>query len=200
MLNTRFLLFGSVIVFLCPLLGQAQSPSWLIPKDVVVQHAGSIGYFSAGVGYHLLRNNRGSLDFSYGYVPEGKGGSLRIASAKFAYRPLEVDLGNWGKLFPLNPGAFISYHFGKEFDLYWDKDIYQEGYYWWSSAVRPHVSLSAELKLDGEKVLKAGKIKAITLYTEFNTNELYLVSLIQNVGGLPLADIIKLGFGIRFGF
>ena len=178
----------------------AQFPKVLIPKDAVVQHAGSIGYFSVGAGYHLFKNKRGNLDFNYGYVPESKGGSLHIMSAKFAYRPWDIKLKEWGHVYPFNPGAFVSYHLGKQFDFHWDKEQYADGYYWWSSALRPHISVSSEIKVDADRVLRTQKIKTLSFYTEVNTNELYMVSYLQNLGGLDITKIMMLGFGVRVGF
>lgn len=178
----------------------AQFPQGLIPKSALSQYAGSIGFFSAGVGYELFKNERGSLDFMYGFVPKNRGGRLHIATVKFAYRPFEVRLNDWAKLYPVNPGAFLSYHFGPRFDFQWDKDTYEKGYYWWSTALRPHISLGTEVKIDTRKVAPALKIKSLSVYSEFNTNELYLVSYYQNAGTLSVTDIFKLGFGLRVAF
>lgn len=172
----------------------------LVPGEVVVQHAGSIGFFSVGAGYRVFKNKRGNVDMNYGFVPASKGGPLHILSAKFAYRPFEIRIKDWATIYPANPGAFVSYHFGKEFDFYWDKSQYEKGYYWWSSAIRPHLSLSNEVKLHGKKIARGEKIKSITLYSEFNTNELYLVSFFQNHGDLSMRDVFKLGIGVRVGF
>jgi hypothetical protein len=169
----------------------------LIPHEIIVQHGGSIGFMSAGVGYPLFKNKRGTLDFNYGFIPEKRGGPLHIISAKFAYRPLEIKIIEGVKLFPANPGFFFSYHIGKQFDFYWDKDTYEEGYYWWSTALRPHLSLSTEVKLDALKILKTSLIKDISLYSEFNTNELYLTSYYKNSGTISFLEILKLGVGLR---
>lgn len=187
------------LLFLLPERVHAQFPEVLVPKEAVIQYAGSIGYLSAGAGYHLFKNKRGSLDFHYGFVPKAKGGDLHIVSAKFAYRPVEIRLKKLGSIYPVNPGVFLSYHFGKEFDLHWDKSQYEEGYYWWSSALRPHLSISNELKLDAIKLLRGSKIRSVSIYSEFNTNELYLISYLQNMSGLHLTDIFKLGFGLKIG-
>ena len=176
---------------------QSQVPEFLVPKDVVIQHAGSVGFMSVGFGYPVFKNNRGSLDFNYGYVPESRGGTLHILSGKFAYRPWKIKITDGVLLYPANPGVFVTYHFGKQFDFYWDKDTYEDGYYWWSTALRPHISISTEVELDALKILKTSKIKNVRLYSEFNTNELYLVSYFKNVGAVPLMHIFKLGIGLR---
>ena len=175
----------------------AQIPQFLIPKDVTLQHAGSIGFMSAGFGYPVFENQRGHLDFNYGFVPEKRGGELHVLSIKFNYRPWEIDIADGIKLYPANPGAFVTYHLGPQFDLHWDKDTYEEGYYWWSTALRPHLSLSTEFQMNAKKLFKTDKIKGISLYSEFNTNELYMVSYFQNVGALSITDIFKLGIGLR---
>jgi hypothetical protein len=175
----------------------AQFPKFLVPKDIVIQHAGSIGFMSAGIGYPVFKNKRGSLDFNYGYVPEKRGGTLHILSGKFAYRPWKFKIKEGINFYPVNPGVFVTYHFGKQFDFYWDKDTYEEGYYWWSTALRPHISISTELELDALKIFKTSKIKGIRLYSEVNTNELYLASYYKNAGTVSLADIFKLGIGLR---
>jgi len=197
-----FLIKNLLYSLLCVLLfttneAHAQVPEFLIPKDIVIQHAGSIGFMSLGIGYPVFKNKRGSLDFNYGYVPEGRGGTLRILSGKFAYRPWKIKISDGIKLYPANPGVFFTYHFGEQFDFYWDKDTYEDGYYWWSTALRPHISISTEVELDALKIFKTSKIKGIRLYSEFNTNELYLVSYFKNVGAVPLRNIFKLGIGLR---
>jgi hypothetical protein len=197
-LNIKYLGYSLSCIFLWSMgKAQAQVLEYLVPKDIVIQHAGSIGFFSAGIGYPVFKNKRGTVDFNYGYVPEARGGDLHILSAKFAYRPWEFKIKDGISLYPLNPGVFLSYHLGKKFDFHWDKDTYEEGYYWWSTALRPHISFSTELKLDALKVFKTSKVKGISLYSEFNTNELYLSSYYKNAGAISLTEIFKLGVGVR---
>lgn len=173
---------------------------WIIPKSAITQYAGSIGFFSAGIGYNVNRSGNSTLDLHYGHVPASKGGSLHIITAKFAYRPFHIKINNNTTLSPLNPGFFLSYHAGSNFDSTWDDDNYPKGYYWWSTAFRPHISLSNELSFKSEKILKLTGIKKLSFYSEFNTNELYFVSFFQNSRYLGLNDIFKLGFGTRIYF
>ncbi|WP_304065931.1 hypothetical protein [Pedobacter glucosidilyticus] len=201
----RILSINIIIVFLLAKVATAQQDTmqtkhWLIPKSVITQYAGSIGYLSAGVGYNLNKSGNSTLDIHYGHVPASKGGSLHIVTAKFAYRPFHVKINQHTTLSPLNPGFFLSYHAGSNFDSTWDDNNYPKGYYWWSTAFRPHLSLSTELSLKSEKKLKSIGIKKLSFYSEFNTNELYFVSLFQNSTYLKLHDIFKLGFGSRIYF
>jgi len=173
---------------------------WYIPKSATLQFAGSIGYFSAGIGYNLNKSGSSSLDLMYGYVPVPKGGDLSIITGKFAWRPFKIKINEWAVIHPINPGVFLSYHGGSNFDSKWDDDEYPKGYYWWSTAFRPHISFSTEVKLNTEKLIPNLKIKTLSLYSEFNTNELYAISYIQNSHDLNLTDIFKLGLGARVYF
>ena len=173
---------------------------WFVPTSTVFQHAGSIGMFSLGAGYKINSSGKSTLDISYGYVPAKYGGDLNVLAAKFAYRPYGIKIKNWGTLYPTNPGVFLSYHAGGDFDSRWDDDNYPDGYYWWSTAFRPHISLSTEFKLDAKKLLPNLGVKSISLYSEFNTNELYAISYIQNSHDLDITGIFKLGIGTRVEF
>ncbi|WP_342327354.1 hypothetical protein [Pedobacter sp. FW305-3-2-15-E-R2A2] len=178
----------------------AQHLKFLIPDNAIVQFAGSIGYFSVGAGYDLFKNKRGILDFNYGYVPASKGGELNIVTAKFAYKAYEIKLKDWGKLYPFNPGFFLSYTFHPELSYRFNRNRYSSDYYRWSEALRPHLSIASEIEFNGEKLMKGSGIKAVSLYTEFNTNDYYLINYIQNTSSLTLADIFQLGIGLRLKF
>ena len=196
MLNSRkghWLLF--CILLLVSVNVRAQK--FLIPQTAIIQRAGSIGYNSFGVGYNLFGNKRGSLDLSWGYVPKSKGGRQDIFAGKFAYRPISIKLRDFGVLNLANPGVFVTHHPGGKFHTTLNKDQYPAGYYWWSSAVRFHISASTELKINTPKSLVKTGLEQVAVYGEFNTNELYAVSWFKNQGQLPFVDIFKLGFGIK---
>lgn len=178
----------------------AQNLKFLIPDNAIVQFAGSIGYFSVGAGYDLFKNKRGILDFNYGYVPASKGGELNIVTAKIAYRVYEIKLKEWGKFYPFIPGLFLSYTFHPELSYRFNRNRYHPDYYHWSEAMRPHLSIANEIEFNGEKLLKGSGIKAVSVYTEFNTNDYYLINYFQNTSELNLGDIFKLGIGLRLKF
>lgn len=188
---------SAVILLLFPGIRlKAQLLETLKPDYVVLQHAGSIGYMSIGGGYELFKNDRGSLEFDYGYVPKNRGGTLHIATTKFAYRPFRIKIKDKVSIFPLNPGVFFSYHFGKQFGLGFDRDQYGKSYYGWSTALRGHISVSNEIKLH------TGNKNSVSIYSEFNTNDLSLVSMFykNNSQWLSPEDIVKLGVGVKVGF
>lgn len=178
----------------------AQDLRFLIPDGAVAQYAGSIGYFSGGISYQLFPNKRGNLDLLYGFVPGSKGGVLNITTAKFAYKPWQIRLKDWGKIYPFNPGVFLTYTFHKDLSLKFPGGQYSHDYYYWSEALRPHIAFNSEIELDADKVLKNSGIKAISLYGEINTNDYYLINYLQNMSALTIDDIFQIGIGMRVKF
>jgi len=192
-------IFKTAIILLVSFQTAYAQHTWtksLIPDFAGVQYAGSIGYVSIHTGYNFF-HDKTDLSFHYGYVPEAKGGELHISAVKFEYRPFSIKLGDKLIFHPLNPVVFLSYTFGKNFGLSFDRDQYPKGYYFWSPALREHLGLSTELKLMGDK---SSRIKSISLYTEANTNDLYMVSWFENRTSSPITKIFHLGFGLRMNF
>lgn len=190
----------NLLLLLFSINAAAQQKDDLVPDAVIVQHAGSIGYLSAGVGYELFTKKRGSLDLCYGHVPENMGGTLHVATAKFAYRPFEVRVSDKLTFYPANPGVFLAYTFGKNLSFAFDNKQYSRGYYGWSEALRSHLSVSSEVELHTVGSMIGKGVKAVAVYSEFNVSDLYLVSWATNRDGLPLFDVFKLGIGVRLKF
>lgn len=178
----------------------AQTFKFLVPDGAVIQFAGSIGYFSGGISYDLFKNKRGNADLIYGFVPENKGGPLNIITAKFAYRPWELNVKDWGKIYPLNPGFFATYTFHRDLSFEFDPAQYPKNYYYWSEALRPHLSFSNEIELNAPKLIRGTSIKKISIYSEFNTNDYYVINYFQNMSALSLSDIFQLGIGLKVKF
>lgn len=168
----------------------------LTPDYVEMQYAGSIGYMSTGIGYRLSPEKT-TLSFHYGYVPEVKGGELHIAAVKFEYKPVSIRIKDKLIFHPINPGVFLSYTFGEQFGLKFDNGKYLNGYYFWSPALREHISFSSEVQILGDG---SSRIKSVSLYTEANTNDLYMISWWENRTKTPIFQIFHLGFGVRMSF
>lgn len=198
-MNAYFTRCTLLIIVLCFSV-RANAQQFLIPDEVILQHAGSIGYVSAGAGYKLFNNERGNLDLLYGYVPKSKGGTLHIITAKFAYKPFVINVNKLGKIYPFNPGFFLTYTGHPDLQLKFSKDNWPKGYYYWSEAIRPHLSFSNELELTKPRFIKAAGLKSLSLYSEFNSNEWYLVNYFQNVPEVSIKDVFKLGIGVRMRF
>lgn len=198
MLNSKSILLAiaTVGIMLMPDTARGQR-HFLVPETAMIQRAGSIGYNSFGIGYTFFRKDKGSLDLTWGYVPISKGGRQDIFAAKFAFKPWNIRLGNIATFSPLNPGMFVTHHPGGKFHTTFNKDQYPDNYYWWSSAVRIHLSVSTEVRFNTPERLSKSGIEQVGLYSEFNTNELYATSWFINRNHLAISDILKLGFGIK---
>ena len=177
-------------------IGQTPFVKAIIPDQANLQYAGSIGYVSIGMGYNLFKE-KAALSFHYGYVPEVKGGELHITAVKFEYKPWAIRIKDKVVFHPINPVIFLSYTMGKNFGLSFDRNQYAKGYYFWSPALREHLGISSELKIMGDR---SSRVKAISLYTEANTNDLYMISWFENRTSTPIYEIFHLGFGIRMYF
>ena len=189
-----------IMITLLSLSFSAKAQRFLIPDDAIVQYAGSIGYVSIGAGYELFSNKRGNIDVNYGYVPKSKGGELHMFTAKFAYKPFVIKIKDWATIYPFNPGVFVTYTVNNALSFNFPTDNYPKGYYYWSEAARPHLSFSNEFQLTKSRMLEKTGLKALSIYSEFNTNDYYLVNYFQNTSSLSVTDIFKLGIGVRAKF
>lgn len=192
------LTFSILFTLLLSTMSFAQSKFWksIIPDQVGLQYAGSIGFISADAGYGLF-NEKAALNFNVGYIPESLGGELTIISVKFQYKPFNIPIGDKISIQPFNPVFFPSYTLGQNFDFKFEKPKYQEGYYFWSSALRIHLGASTEVKILNKP---AAKIKALSLYAEANTNDLYALSWFKNRTYTPFYRMFKMGYGVKMYF
>jgi hypothetical protein len=193
------ILFRILLVICCSAPGlraQNRFVKAIIPDQAIVQYAGSIGYISAGIGYNFFKE-KSTLSFHYGYVPENKGGQLDIAAIKFDYKPFTIRLGKQLVFHPINPVAFVSYTFGQDFGFEFDSEVYADGYYFWSPALREHLGITSELKILGDG---SSKIRSVSLYAEANTNDLYAINWYHDKKGIGFINIFRLGFGLKMNF
>lgn len=190
------IVFITAVCFAKPSSAQRSFFSHLKPEQLNLQYAGSIGFISAGAGYHFFKEKT-TLCFNIGYVPENLGGELTIIAIKFEYKPYTIKLGKRLVLHPINPVFFPSYTLGENFDFKFEKPQYRKGYYFWSSALRLHLGAGTELKLLSNN---NAKIKSVSLYAEANTNDLYAISWFKNRTSTPFYEIFKMGYGLRMNF
>jgi hypothetical protein len=183
-------------LLLTKLIAQAQAFDPLTPDFAVVQYAGSIGMMSVGTGYDIFRE-RSRFSIHYGSVPESRGGLLHIVTGKLLFIPWHVPVSNRLSLNPLDAGLMITYHFGDTFKAHWPGSLEPKGYYWWPAAWRAHLAFETSATYHYPE---KNRLQSLTPYLEFNTNDLYLVSFIQNTQSLRISDIFKLGAGVRLRF
>jgi hypothetical protein len=185
-----------VFFVLAIITAKGQERKWFEPDFVGVQYAGSIGYISGMAGYRVFKE-KARWSFHMGHVPQAQGGPLNIFASKLLFVPKRYTLSDRVIANPFDAGLMISYHLGSDFRSKWPEHRYPENYYWWQTSFRIHALLQSSLTI---QLRHHTVFKSTTFYIEANTNELYLVSYIQNSKGLDLIDILKLGAGIRLQF
>ncbi|MBC6608220.1 hypothetical protein H8B13_15435 [Hymenobacter sp. BT188] len=206
-----FLLLGGFFgLILSALPAAAQAPTdsaatlsvqrWYVPKHAVLQTAGGIGMVSGGMGYSLLRQ-RLDVDVLAGYVPRHYAGNkaLGIFTLKTTYTPYTITLRDaaW-RMHPLSFGGLVNYTPSRTLNRSRDSKYYK-GYYWWSSTVRFGAFLGGRVTRE-LKPNATGRQRAVSLYYELGTNDLYVVSLATNLSGLKITDVLTLGVGGKFTF
>jgi hypothetical protein len=207
----RLLLLGGILGLLLiqtPILAQATADSvdapaprsWYVPHHVVLQTAGGIGMVSGGVGYSVFRK-RLDIDVLAGYVPQRYAGikALGIFTLKTTYSPYTITLKNpqW-RVQPFSFGGLVNYTPSRTLNRSRDEKYY-DGYYWWSSTVRFGAFVGGRVTRTLTPTL-TGRARAMSLYYELGTNDLYVVSKATNLSGLKVTDILSLGVGGKFSF
>jgi hypothetical protein len=189
-------IFPLLIFLLNVLAASGQEHKKLVPDFGVVQYAGSIGYVSAGFGYDILKS-KARFSTHFGIVPENLGGTLGIISAKLYFKPATITIRNRLRMNPFDIGIMGSYTYGRNLEARWPEGVYPKGYYWWNPALRAHLGMESSLTYEFKK---DHCLHSISGYVEFNTNELYFVSFIQNIHTVSFWDIVKIGIGGRVYF
>ena len=148
------------------------------------------------MGYHVFKS-KARFSTHFGVVPKNRGGTLNIVSAKLIFNPKTYDIDSRLRLSPFDLGLMGSFHYGDNFETRWPEGVHPKGYYWWHPALRAHLILETSLNYE---FAKGHRFQSVSGYIEFNTNELYLVSFIQNLKTVRLTDIVKIGIGLRLDF
>jgi len=199
-----------LLIFFVPEIANAESHSkhdrimeryqsnWsrLIPRQTKLQFAGSMGMFSSGPGWFYGKRNQWETDFYIGFIPKINGNKGHVTTTlKQTYTPFRVQLNDRFAFEPLTGGIYISKIFGEYF---WSRlpEKYPENYYFWAVNTRFHIFMGEAISLKLKEKMIGNEV---AFFYEFNTNDLYLISAIQNKT-IGLKDIVSLSFGLRYRF
>lgn len=166
----------------------------IIPTHCKLQFAGSMGLFSAGIGWDYGKKARWETDLLLGYVPKYNSDKSHYTfTLKQNYIPWRVPLTRGLSLDPLYTGAYLNTIFGDEF---WSSqpDRYPSGYYWFSTRFRAHIFLGVRASWHPRSAESA--IKDVTLFFEINTCDLYIVRKIGN-DFIKAKDIVGFSAGLK---
>lgn len=190
-----------------------------IPNIVSVQHAGNIGFLSAGIGWdygqydcwetHLqiaflpkYHNDRFDITFTIkeNLVPWSFGlGPRRWADENVAHpnrRPWNRRA--FASIEPLVGSLFVNTIFNNEFWVH-EPEKYNGGdYYRFSSKMRINVGIGSRISFNIPKEHRR-HFDRISLYYELSTYDLAISSAIPNKK-ITASDILTLGIGIQYKF
>lgn len=187
--------FTRCIFFLCISVAHGQQKG-ILPDFGVVQYAGINGKVSMGIGYDILKS-QARFSTHFGIIPANSGGTLNVVSAKLYFKTASFTVWNRVRINPFDIGIMGSYFYGNKFEEKWPEGVHPKGYYWWNPAFQMHFGMESAVTYEFKK---GHRLRAATGYIEFNTNELYFVSFIQNFKAVSLRDIVKVGTGVRVHF
>ncbi len=173
--------------------------SWnrLIPRYQKLQFAGAMGVFSLGIGWDYGKNKQWESDLLFGYLPrfDGDHGHLTI-TLKQNYIPwkLNIKRSRW-RVEPFTMSLYMNKIFGDEF---WTRepDKYPDGYYGLATNTRFNLAFGQRIDF---RLKPEGSSERITLFYEFGTNDLYLISAFTNKS-LRVSEIFSLSLGLKFQF
>ncbi|WP_085536563.1 hypothetical protein [Massilibacteroides vaginae] len=165
----------------------------LIPRYYKGQYAGSIGKYSAGLGWSYGKDHW-ETDLLLGYIPKNTDRhAMATLTLKQNYLPWKIPVYEQFVFEPLNCGLFLNTLLDSDF---WVKepDRYPKGYYGFSTKVRIHVFM-------GERITYKFKrqdlyVKSVSLFYELSTSDLYLINAFTN-SYLKPKDYLSLAFGVK---
>ncbi len=171
----------------------------MIPRSIVGQHAGSIGYLSIGCEWEYGKNDQWATALLVGVIEKYQSNRAKATlTLKQTYSPWHISLNSKISLRPLNCGLFLNTIYSHHF---WAKEPekYPSGYYRFSPRIRPNIFIGQEITLHIPQKEKMN-LKSVSFYYEFNTSDIYLCSYFPNTGEIRLKDILSLGLGVKLNF
>lgn len=168
----------------------------LIPTHTKMQFAGNMGLLSFGFGWDYGKRNQWETDLLFGFVPKYDSDKAKATfTLKQNYIPwsLQIKQSRFSAE-PLSCGIYFNTVFGNEFWVS-EPERYPKGYYGFSSKIRIHAFLGQRLTYDIDPKRRFFA-KAVTLFYELSTCDLYLISAATNRYLRP-HDYLSLSFGVK---
>lgn len=168
----------------------------LIPTQVVLQSCGNMGLISLGVGWDYGKRSQWETQLLLGFIPKYNSNKAKMTmTLKENYTPWSIDLKNDWAFEPLECGLYFNTVFGTEF---WTTQPakFRSGYYQFSTRIRPNIFLGQRISKEVPKN-KRKFIKALTLFYELSTNDIYFMRLVHDGGKAEFWDVFGLSIGLK---
>ncbi|MGF7469294.1 hypothetical protein ACQZFR_18945 [Alcaligenes nematophilus] len=159
----------------------------MMPHNLKIQHAGNIGMFSIGFGYHT-KNNKWKGDFMYGVVPKKYGPNKAIHSLtlKGKFAPIHRVYNDEIKVNWLNTGFLFNYSLGSDYFLT-PPSHFESGYYILSTALNVGIFVGSEVKY-----------KKWGAYYELGTTDKHIVNFAKSPKSIGLQNIWNIALGVVY--
>jgi len=146
------------------------------------------------LGWDYGKQHQWETDVMLGFVPHYSSKSKATFTLKQNFMPWKIDLGNNFSMEPFACGLYINTVLSEDF---WVKepDRYPHGYYNFSTKIRSNIFVGQRFtyNLDTDKAKMA---RAITLFYEIGTSDLYIISAFGNRYLKP-EDYLHLSLGVK---
>jgi hypothetical protein len=167
----------------------------IMPKYYKAQFAGGMGVFAVGTGWDYGKKKQWETDLMLGFLPKFSTDRSKLTyTIKQNYIPWHTTIAPKVVFEPLTTGLYINSIFGDEFWVE-DPEKYPSNYYTFSTKMRFNVfvgqRMTFEIKPEDRKFSKA-----ITLFYELGSNDLYLISGLGNQY-IKFNDYVKLSLGVK---
>ncbi len=168
----------------------------LIPTHTKLQFAGNMGLLSIGTGWDYGKHNQWETDLLFGFLPKYQSDKAKLTfTLKQNYIPWSLSIKKSDfALEPLTCGMYLNTVFGSDFWVH-EPERYPKGYYGFSSKVRIHAFLGQRVTYNIPEKYRFSA-RAVTLFYELSTSDLYIVSAFTNHYLKP-KDYLSLSFGVK---
>lgn len=167
--------------------------SMIKPEHTKIHYAGSMGLFSISAGWDYGKK-KWETDIFMGFLPKYSGfKAYPTFTIKQTFIPWRKQISSKVLFEPLTTGLFINKIFDEDF---WTNlpEKYPEDYYWGPTNIRFNLFIGERITYN---LPKEYKLEDISFYYEINTNDLYLITHLQNPSTIRITDIFKLSFGVK---
>ncbi len=168
----------------------------LAPSHFKLQFAGSIGMFSAGLGWTYGRTDQWETDLQLGFIPKFNSDEVRIIlTTRQSYLPWLVPLGKSDfSLRPLTCGMFVSTVLSNDFWVS-EPQRYPSGYYGFSTRLRLNLFVGQRITYHIPRH-KRNKMMSLSAYYELSACDVDLLTFFGN-RSIPLIDVLSLAVGLK---
>lgn len=163
------------------------------PEHSKIHYAGSMGFLSVSAGWDYGKD-KWETDIFMGYLPRYSGFKGHPTfTLKQTFIPWKRQQNKNIIFEPLTTGLFINKIFEEDFWTHLPEK-YPDNYYWGPTNLRLNLFIGERITF---MLPEEYRLEYLSFYYEINTNDLYLITHIQNPNTVRLTDIFKVSFGVK---